>query len=50
MTKTQQQEQAQSSNLLPGEVSTNNFAIDELIVVGGPPAKAKAKAKAKVMA
>jgi photosystem I subunit 4 len=31
-------------------VSTNNFAIDELIVVGAPPAKAKAKAKAKVMA
>ena len=28
-------------------VATNNFAIDELIVVGGPPVKAKAKAKAK---
>merc|ERR1719267_117091 len=28
-------------------VATNNFALDELIEVSAPPAKAKAKAKAK---
>ena len=28
-------------------VATNNFAVDELVVVSSPPAKAKAKAKAE---